>query len=223
MMQTQAGDDLIGRILTHSSHDDVVGPAANELLSQLFAGYPVDNLGRLLHSGDDATVRTGTWLLSELGDLATPLMDEVPALLSHPHREVRFFAVEVVLTSSDSEHGPVIAQAINMISDYDEAIRWKVVQLLAAATADQLEAGESCLQAGPVKKLTEWLVRQETEEPDARDVIARLHSSDPASRLFALAAAARLSEEDSALLEQAATVEDEEIRSFAELVLSELG
>lgn len=222
-MQTQAGDDLIERILTHSAHDDVVGPAANELLSRLFTGYPVENLGRLLHSGDDATVRTGTWLLSELGDLATPMMDEVPALLSNPHREVRFFAVEVVLTSSDSEHGPVIAQAINMISDYDEAIRWKVVQLLAAATTDQLEAGESCLQAGPVKELTVWLVRQDTEEPDPGDVLAKLHSSDPASRLFALAAASRLSDEDPSLLGQAATVQDEETRSFAELMLSELG
>ncbi|MEV2272752.1 hypothetical protein [Nonomuraea africana] len=215
-MQTQAGDDLIERIRVHSADDAVVGPAANDLLSELFEGYPVENLGRLLHSGDDGAVRTGTWLLSELGDLAAPMMSDVPDLLAHPLRHVRYYAIEVVLVNGDVQHGPTIAQVMNMSGDPDSAVRWKVLEFLASATADQLVAGGAFLGAGQVRDLTEWLIRYEIEEPDPRDIVARLEGHDPVTRLFAAAAAARLSDEDTSLLEHAATVADEEIRSFAE-------
>ncbi|MFC7102844.1 hypothetical protein ACFQQB_21780 [Nonomuraea rubra] len=69
-MQTQTGDDLIQRLLTHAADDAVVGPASNDLLDEFWAGYPVTNLVRLLHSGDDKLIRTGAWLLSELGSSA---------------------------------------------------------------------------------------------------------------------------------------------------------
>ncbi|WP_449063530.1 hypothetical protein [Planomonospora algeriensis] len=221
-MRTQTGDDLMARIRAHSADDAVVGPAANELLSELFAGYPVENLGRLLRSGDDAAVRTGTWLLSELGELAAPMMGEVPALLAHPLREVRFFAVEVVLENGDGRHGPVIARVMNLSGDPEEAVRWKVLQFLAAASTGQLSAGAASLGTGRVREAAEWLVRQmETGEPDLRDIAARLEGPDRATRLFAAAAAVRLSDEEPALLEHAATVEDEEIRSFARDWLSD--
>ncbi|MGN9843088.1 hypothetical protein ACTMTI_33685 [Nonomuraea sp. H19] len=220
-MQTQAGDDLIERIRAHSLDGVIVGPAANDLLSELYGGYPVENLVRLLHSGDDAAVRTGTWLLSELEDLAAPMMDEVPALLAHPFRQVRFYAIEVVLVNGDAQHGPTIARVMNLSTDYDAGVRWKVLGFLAAATTDQLAAGASNLEAGQVKELAEWLVRLDTEELDPRDVLARLEGPDPTARLFGAAAAARLSDEDPSLLEHAATAEDEEIRSFAELRLSQ--
>ncbi|GAA3211081.1 hypothetical protein [Nonomuraea helvata] len=223
-MQTQAGDDLIERIRTHSADDDVVGPAANDLLSELYAGYPVENLGRLLHSGDDAAVGAGIWLLSELGERAAPMMDEIPALLAHPLRRVRYFAIEVVLLCADARHGSVIAQVMNLSRDFESAVRWKVLEFLAEATDDQLAAGAAALEPGQVKELAEWLIRlDEEEEPDPRDVVARLEGPDPLARLFAAAAAAHLSDEDDPnLLQHAATADDEEISSFARQRLEEL-
>ncbi|HEX4812816.1 MAG TPA: hypothetical protein VFV66_08695 [Nonomuraea sp.] len=221
-MHTRTGDNLIERIRAHAADDAVVGPAANDLLSELFAGYPVDNLRRLLHSGDDAAVRTAAWILSELGDGgAAPLMDEVPALLAHPARQVRFFAIEVVLMNAGDGDGPVIAQAMELSRDYDASVRWKALGFLASAATDQLEAGAAALAAGPLRELAGWLVRQDVEAPDADDVLARLQGRDPTARLFAAAAAARLAEEDPSLLRHAATAEDEEIRSFADLRLSD--
>ncbi|MGW0191845.1 hypothetical protein [Nonomuraea sp. NPDC003201] len=219
-MQTQTGDELMERILAHPS-DDIVGTAANDLLAELYAGYPVENLGRLLHSDDEVVVRTGTWLLSELGELAAPMMDEVPALLSSPIRNVRYFAIEVVLSNADDRHGSAIARVMSMSTEYDAAVRWKVLEFLSEASTDQLQAGASSLEAGPVKESAEWLVRQDDEEPDPRDVLARLEGPDPTARLFAAAAAARLSDEDTGLLEHAVNAEDEEIRSFAQSLLSE--
>ncbi|UBU13139.1 hypothetical protein [Nonomuraea gerenzanensis] len=215
-MQTRTGDDLIQLLLTRSADDDVVGPAANDLLDEFWAGYPVTNLTRLLHSGDDKLVRTGAWLLSELGELGGSLIGEVPALLSHPLRQVRFFAIEAVLLNGQTWHGPLIAQVMNLSTDGDSAVRWKVLGFLAEASTDQLRAGAVSLGPGRVKEPAEWLVRHDDEQPDPRDVVARLEGPDQVARLFAAAAAARWAEEDPNLLMHAATAEDEEIRSFAQ-------
>lgn len=87
---------------------------------------------------------------------------------------------------------------------------------LAEASTDQLRAGAVSLGPGRVKEPAEWLVRHDDEQPDPRDVVARLEGPDQVARLFAAAAAARWAEEDPNLLMHAATAEDEEIRSFAQ-------
>ncbi|MEV4891568.1 hypothetical protein AB0K48_19515 [Nonomuraea sp. NPDC055795] len=222
-MRTRTGEDLIERILAHPADGDVVGPAANDLLSELYAGYPVENLTRLLHSGDDRILRTATWLLSELAELAAPLIEEVPALLSSPILSVRYDATAVVLENAGERHGPVIAQVINLSRDPESAVRWKVLEFLTEASVEQLEAGASCLPPGQLKELTEWLILQDGEEPDLAGIVIRLEAGDPVTRLFAAAAAASLSDvEDWSLLEHAAGAEEEEIRSFAQERLSEL-
>ncbi|MEU4508586.1 hypothetical protein AB0G05_03735 [Nonomuraea wenchangensis] len=214
-MHTQTGDDLIARVLAHANDDDVLGAAANDLLEEVFAGYPVDNLRRLLRSDEEKVVRTGAWLLSELGELAAPLADELPALLASPLRQVRFFAVETVLNAGDAD-GPLAARALALVRDGDDAVRWKVLSFLAEAETEQLAAGAEALEDAELKELTEWLVRLDSEEVDPREVVARLEGGDRTARMFAAAAAARLSdEEDTNLLAHAATAEDEEIRSFA--------
>lgn len=222
-MPTRTGDELIERIRAHPADDDVVGPVANDLLGELYAGYPVENLRPLLHSDDEAVVRTGAWLLSELAELAAPMTDELPALLSSPIRNVRYHAIAVALENAGERHGPVIAQVMNLSQDPDSAVRWKVLQFLAEATIEQLQAGASALPPGQVKELAEWLILQDGEKPDLPGIVTRMRAGDPVTRLFAAAAAASLSvEEDTSLLEQAAMAEEEEIRSFAQERLSEL-
>ncbi|WP_433514347.1 hypothetical protein ACQP2T_01205 [Nonomuraea sp. CA-143628] len=218
-MRTQLGDELIERIRTHPTDDDIVGTAANDLLSELYAGYPVENLGRLLHSDNEVVVRTGAWLLSELVELAAPMIDELPALLAGPIRNVRYYAITVALANADGRHGPIIAQVLNLSLDPDEAIRWKMLEFLAEASIEQLEAGTSCLPPGQLKELVEWLILQDDEEPDRTGIFLRMEEGDPVTRLFAAAAAASLG---LGLLEHAAMVEDETIRSFAQTRLKRL-
>ncbi|MFI6290799.1 hypothetical protein ACIBEJ_04400 [Nonomuraea sp. NPDC050790] len=222
-METRTGDALIERIRTHPADDDIVGPAAHHLLTELYAGYPVENLGRLLHSDDETVAGTGAWLLAELTELAAPMMDEIPALLAHRNRIVRHYAIAVVLDNAGERHGPAIAQVIGLSEDPESAIRWKVLDFLAGASLEQLEAGAACLPAGPLRDLTEWLVLQEDEEPDLPGIVRRLTAGDAVTRLFAAAAAASLSGPgDMTLLEHAARAEEEEIRAFAEERLAEL-
>jgi hypothetical protein len=213
-MQTRTGDELIERIRAHSTDDAVVGPAANDLLDELYRGYPVENL-RVLLQGDEPSARTGAWLLSELGERAAPLLDDVAVLLAHRHRNVRFFAVDVVLENAGGDDGPLIARTINLITDPESAVRWKVLGFLADATTEQLMAGAAHLPPGRLADLARWLIGYDTGEPDRAEVAAGLSAPDPLTRLFAVAVAARLAEEDTALLEQAAAAADEEVRTFA--------
>ncbi|MCG5221197.1 hypothetical protein, partial [Streptosporangium sp. KLBMP 9127] len=200
--------DLIERICAHPGDDTVVGPAANDLLNELFAGYPVVNLGRLIHSDDETCATTGAWLLSELGDRAAPMMGEIPALLDHRLQRVRFYAVEVVQTNATIHDGALIARTLRLSEDPEAAVRWKVLRFLAGATATLLAAGAPHLHTGKVRALTEWLIRQETERADPGEVIARLEGDDLTTRLFAAAAAANLAGGDTNPLEHAAAAEN---------------
>ncbi|GGP13759.1 hypothetical protein LDL08_21050 [Nonomuraea glycinis] len=215
-MQTQTGDDLMARILARPVDDQVRGQAANDLLNELFGGYPVESLRALLHSGDDDAVQTGAWLLSELGEQAAPLLEEVPALLAHQRLQVRFFAVEFVLLAADERHAGIIAQVLTLSRAADTAIRWKVLHFLAMASTEQLMAGLSRLDDPEVGRLTAGLVASDTEDPDPGEVVAGMEGDDPVARLFAAAIAVRMAEDDPALLAHAARVRDEEISSFAQ-------
>ncbi|MEV6632585.1 HEAT repeat domain-containing protein [Actinoplanes sp. NPDC051470] len=113
--------ELVERIL----HGDDDGRAANHLVTELRGGVSVQVLRPLLFSQDDAVVAIGTWVASELGDLAAPLGAELEDLLRHPNREVRFFAVEAVARFSPAAI-PVL------VDDPDPAVRWKAMTALAA-------------------------------------------------------------------------------------------
>ncbi|MBB5082221.1 hypothetical protein [Nonomuraea endophytica] len=214
-MQTQTGDALVARILARPD-DETRGQVANDLLDELFGGYPVENIRTLLRSGDDDAVQNGAWLLSELGERADELLDEVPGLLAHPRLQVRFFAVEFVLLATDERHGDVIAHVLTSSRDPDTAIRWKVLHFLATASTEQLMAGLSRLTDPEVGRLTAWLVASDTEDPDPGEVVAGMEGEDPVARLFAAAISTRMAEDDPALLRHAARVRDEEISSFAQ-------
>ncbi|MCF6471091.1 hypothetical protein FAF44_22205 [Nonomuraea sp. MG754425] len=220
-MQAPTGDDLIARILTYPADDAGLGVLANDLLDEFHAGYPVTNLRTLLHSGDAKLVRTGAWLLSELGEPAGELIGEVSALLAGPLRQVRFLAIDVVLVTAQSWNGPLIAQVMELGADPESSVRWKVLGFLADATTEQLTAGAVSLAPGRVKEQAEWLVRHDDEEPDPQDVVTRLAGPDPLARLFAAAVAARWADEQPDLLLRATAVPDEEISSFARAWLEE--
>ncbi|MCK2216775.1 hypothetical protein MF672_023665 [Actinomadura sp. ATCC 31491] len=222
-MQTRTGDDLMELILSHPADDETLGEAANDLLNELFGGYPVEQLRRLLRSGDDRALQTGAWLLSELGERAAPLMGEVPALLAHPRRQVRFFAVEFVLLAGDEQHADVIAQVVALSRDPDPSIRWKVLHFLAMASTEQLMAGLPRLTDPELGRLTAALVAADAEDPDPGEIVAALDGDDPTARLFAAAIATRLAEDDPALLRHAARARDEEVSSFARWQLSRSG
>jgi hypothetical protein len=210
------GDELI-ELLRASSVDAVEADrAANELLKQIFDGYPVQNLRRLIHTDEGQAVRAGAWVVSELGAGAAEVLDEVDYLLGHSVRDARFFAIDAVLVAASSDHGAMIAKAMMLITDQDQAVRWKALRLLAKATTGQLAAAVGYMPDSHAASLAAWLISHGGDQTHRPEVLVRLGDSDRETRLFAAAAAARLADRDRALLERAAESDDSDIRLFAQ-------
>lgn len=207
---TERGDELIERLRSGASDD-----SANELLKEIFAGYPTENLQRLIHSDEPIAVKSGAWIISELGHRSAAMMSEVDMLLDHPRREVRFWAVDAVLGAAGTEHGATIAKAVALIADTEDAVRWKVLQLLSRAPVSNLKASEPYLENVQLRQFVNWLAAVGTEPSSIQEVGNRLVSADKLTRMFAVAAAARLAPNVRSLLQDAVASEDLEVSSFA--------
>ncbi len=203
------GDELIDRLCAGENDS-----AANDLLTEIFRGYPVESLRRLLHSDQESAVKAGAWILSELGVRAAPMMTDIVALLGHPLRYVRFFAVDAVLAGATAEDGAAVAAAVGLIDDPDDAVRWKALTFLAWADAGQLAAALEHLPS-PLRDRVEWLTGAGSGAVAASDVLAALDGPDRLARLFAAAATVRLAPRDRDFLRHAAASSDTEVSSFA--------
>ena len=201
-------DELIARLVAGGSDE-----TANALLEEFFDGYPVERLRSLLGSQHESAIRVGAWIASELGAQSRPLLEDMAELLGHGSRYVRFFLLDAVLAASTEHDGRVIASAVELIGDGDEAIRWKAMNFLARATPGQLAAAEPYLAENHAR-LTAWLV-DAGQGSLAETIVSRLASRDSLSRLFAAAAAARMRSRDVTALESATRSDDPEVRSFA--------
>lgn len=204
------GDELVARLRAGAGED--ADAVVYDLLTEMFDGYPLENLRPLLRSDDSTLVRHGIWIVSELGEAGTPLLDDVAPLLGHPHRNVRFFAIDTIITTTGAGDGETLARAVALVEDPESAVRWKVREMLAGVTAEQLNAAAAAL-TGRLAELTRWLVGVTPEDTEA--VVARLGDEDPVLRAFAAAAAVRLARDDPRALAHAAAMADEDLAKFA--------
>jgi hypothetical protein len=205
----QRGDELIEHICRGGSDDD-----ANELLAELYRGFPISNVRRLLRCDQEQVVRVAVWITSELGEAAAPLMPDIALLLRHQLPFARFFALDAVLAAASPAQGDIIAEAIRLINDDEEAVRWKAMQFLARATRQQLSAGLRHANDISIARLLKWL--RDVGSEDVGEIIAAVDDVDACKRRFAAAAAARILGANRLAIEHAASAEDPEVRSFAQ-------
>jgi hypothetical protein len=205
------GDQLVDTICKGQGNTDA---AANELVTEVWQGYPVENLRRLLQSSNAEAVKTGAWIASELGHLAAPLLLDTPALLQHPNSYVRFYALDIVLVNASTWHGELIATAIGLIQDSDKGVRWKSMHFISKASTDQLRAGRRHLTHHALAANLNWLLRS-TNIAGTNDIVQRIAADDPLGQRFAAAAAARISDQTIEPLERAAASPEEDVSSFA--------
>ena len=209
MTSQSLGDQLIERI-RHGGN----GEAAQELIHELATGYPVVNLRRLLESELDHAVKTGVWIASELGERVVPLVGDLAGLLHHRLAYVRAFALDAILMAASPNNGDVVAEAVRLIDDPDEGVRWKTVQFLSRASVAQLRASVKHLTDIRHATLTRWLL-EVTSNVRVADIIQRIDDVMASQRLFAAAAAARVERTTLVPLRHAAESRDAEISSFA--------
>src|SRR6266850_734193 len=116
------GDELLSRVLSRLDGDGVI---ANDLLSEFQEGYPLENLLQLLTSHEEAVAVSGMWIASELGAKARPLFTEIIERLSHPSSDVRFFALDCLVSCAGPDDKDAVNRGLDLIDDPDPTVVWK--------------------------------------------------------------------------------------------------
>jgi hypothetical protein len=204
------GDELLAEVLA----GDETG-LSNELLKEIFDGYPVDKVTALLRSDRESAVRAGVWIASELTDTARPLLGDLRPLLDSPSAFIKCYAIEAVEMAATGEDGEILSRAIAMIDDDDERVRRCAFGLLAQADRDQLVGAVSHVADERLKKAVQRLLDDEVLPVNGSEILDRLSGPERTNRLIALATAVHTRQHDPQTLITATESGDEEIRSFA--------
>ncbi len=209
------GDELLSRLLRGEVGG---GELENRLLAELHEGYPVSKLRLLLKAKDEKVVAAGMWLVSEFGEAARPLFEDIIGLIHHPSLQVRFFALDCLVSCVRPEDKQAISLGFDLIDDPEPSVRWKALVFLATASDAVLRAARQIMSsdepAGARAKGLELLLGSVA----SRDIVAitsSLTSSEAVLRRYAAAAAARMVHRDSGPLRQAMESADPTIKQFA--------
>lgn len=210
---TARGDALIAHILTIGDTD---GKVSNELIGEFYTReYPAEKLIPLLRSENNETVRTGAFLVEELGAKAAPLLPEMVRLLDHADAWVKSGVLSAVLVSATDKDGEIVGRSVMLITDPKRPIRRMVFELMARAEAPTLVAGVPYIKDLEIAVLLEWVLGVERETRDSNEIASRLRDSNRLKRLFAAVAAARIYRRNPHYLQLAASLSESDAQSLA--------
>lgn len=198
-----------------ASEDEIFG-----LLTCFHNHFDVSNLRELLQSTNPKVTKAGAWVLSELGRLGRPLLDECDRLLSHESKFVRFYALDSILANASSTEGQLVSKACLALIDSEKAVQWKCLILLQGLEVSILRAAETRCNVEWLKEGLQWLLSQ-LEMPEPTAIGARAASRHFMERAFAAVAASRSGLQYSSELELLSNTHDDAVAAFAKDMLEE--
>jgi hypothetical protein len=198
------------------------GRLAVDLLAEFHRGYPLGNLKPLLLNHSAEAVKVGAWIASELGEMGKPLLNETSPLLQHPDSKVRFFVIDCILLWADPSKGHELASVVNLIDDPESRVRWKVMEFLSRATREQLAAALSYVEMKNPKSKNirglRLLLGSGAQNPN--EAMTALHDGDDLMRKYGAVLARRVVEINKDPLLYAASIDDADIKDFADTSIS---
>ena len=206
-------DEMIERLLDPSFDTDD-GVLVNDLLSEFWRGYPIENLRRLLVPGN---MGDAAFLVSELGQKVRPLIREVAQLMEHGSAGIRFDAISALAQFTTWEDGWAVAKIIRALGDNHDSVRWMACKALRYMESSQLLAGLEYLHSNELNSIfasfKNAFLAIERRPKKAGAVLERLlHNNDPIARRFGAAMVVRPRLFiDPAFVALAATIEDAEV------------
>lgn len=209
-------ESLLAAIL-EKPDDPNTANRANDLLGEMFRGFPVENLKYLLLDPRDIVVKTGIWMTTELGYRCVPLLDDALPLLWSKSKQIRFWALEI-LAWAPPDRGTEISRGLELLSDEESSIRWKATDFAIRATDAQLLSALQYLEERHIQSSfatgLRLLLDQSSNASDATR--SSLEDIDPLTVRFGLISAVRRRESHPELLRLAIDSHmSEEIKEMA--------
>lgn len=209
------GDQLLSRLLRGHAGD---GDLANLLLVELHKGYPVTKLRLLLNADDGEAVAAGMWIASELGESARPLFDDIVRRIHSAFPQVRFFALDCLLSCARPQDAEAIRLGLELVYDDEPSVRWKALVFLATAKDQVLRSSLTATNLTEGMEATErglQLLLRSQDSQDSSELSSLLLSSSAPLHGYAAAAAARIAYRDAGPLRLAMASSDPTVKRFS--------
>jgi len=108
------------------------------LLQEYFHGFEIETLRPLLKSKNIYIQSAATYIVSELGRKANPLIDDIIPLLKSENLAIKYEALESIMIGSIEQPSKFI-YIIEALDDADESIRLRAMELIMNSHPEQIK------------------------------------------------------------------------------------
>ncbi|AKT39176.1 hypothetical protein [Chondromyces crocatus] len=220
-----AGERLLRQALVEPRRFHERG-APYGLLQFYFEGrLSLETLRPLLKSDDVFVQATASFIASELGHVAQPLIDDIIPLLGAPMARVVWDAMDSLTVCATGEHLATFAHVVGMLASRDDTLRKHAMSLVSRAELPQIEAALCTFEARmPRDDHHErgLAVLMDARQVDAEKIITLMRDPSPLLRRYGAIAAKRLLRQLPELIELAGTSDDPDLRDFHDASRREL-
>jgi hypothetical protein len=161
-----------------------------ELYNAFYEGFSLDYLRRMLRSNNSAVIRSGAFILSELGTRAFPLLCECRNLLKQNNNWVLGDTLDVIIVNAKVEHRDLLAMAICLVDDPRKGVAWKCLGFIKRLDRSRLSAALGSNILNEIRPHLEWLLAQERTSA-TEEISERIQCTEWRTRAFGAVAAAR--------------------------------
>lgn len=209
---------LVSRVLIKPG--DVA--ATSKLLQLLYEGEDISVLRSLFRSSDPDVVEVGTWIASETGWLAAPIINDIAALLPFADRGVTFNVLDCLTSCSNAARLEDIVLGLDQLKSVDSAIIWKAQRFLWSLPVELIQAALAFVREhrefeGHLPGLE--LIEQTHLRAVPEEIEKALSSSFALLRAYAVVCAVAISGRHDELMLLSLSSTDEVVREFAESVI----
>lgn len=216
MLSDESDDRLIAKLLQSPEQFNDEG-LAYQLLQRYFAGLPIDSLRPLLNDDRTAVHRSASFIASELGVKAIPIVEDVARLINSSDPHVQWYAMEVVTVCGTGVHAHLFVHVTDKLDAADGALRRLAMRLVAAADRTQLEAAQRALQSRGGEAEVHHRGIQAVVDADREDPVAisrMLADPNALTRRYGAIAARRLARLHPELMSQVRSSQDVDLAKF---------
>ena len=210
-------DDMIAKVLD-PEFECLDGGLANDLLREFFRGYPVENLKLLIHSDLSSARGTASFIATELGLLAAPLLVDIASLLTQPTARSRYDALSALRACATYKDGWAIAIVLKCLDDPWPGVRMGAIDAVRVGERQALIAGFNHLKSKDPESVYARFGKAflKAERGNNEVIVTLISDKDPIVRRFGVGLAARPRlVVDQTRLKLAATSIDPEVSEYA--------